>query len=378
MLILGVKEDFSSNVTLDSELKGVPTSGLYLNSGTHPSITPDNLLSFLPRIDFTLSAWDSGVSYGIYSVTHDKKDLVTHEGKIFQSLMNGANEEPTEPDTVYWLETNIESLKLKSFIGKVKDRVYTDLNLTKRLVNNQYLYQEGSNSHILPNDYAAWIFEPKGSDYVSIRINEMSVQIDDVTPINVYVVNQGELVTTLTATPANGKVSFQDVGYTLVGKGKFTIAIDSTTVLSDFGVIDPLKYDGFVAYTATGTGASPQDAVYSDSANSNGLGFNISAYLDGAKYIDNNIQDFGEFVRSVLELMAFEMFLHNSNNVSDRTQRIQMNEDLLLSELKRMDIDTVGSRYYKQLKKAKARIDKTFDTQLIDEEDGFTIKVGSI
>lgn len=376
-MILGIKEDFTSNTDLDSELTSLPSSGLYLNSGVHPSVTPENLLSFLPKIEFTISDWDNGTEYTIFTESNNKKDIVSHDGKIWQSLRIGGGVTPAS-DSPNWLETNIESLRLKSFIGKVKDRVYSDLNLVKRIVNNQYLYHEGSQTHTLPNDYAGWVFEPKGSDYVSFKVNEIAIQKSGIIPVNLYVVNQGKLIDTIQVTPDNGRLTFEDVDLTLSGKGKFILAIDSTEVVSDNSYIDPLKYDGFVVYTTNGTGDAPETANYVDSQIGNGLGFNISAYFDGAKYIDNNISLFGGFVRSVFELMTFQMFLHNSNNVSNRSQRIQMNDDLLLAELKREDVDSVISRYNKNLKKAKSRIEKSFDTQLIDEEDGITITQGSL
>lgn len=300
-----------------------------------------------------------------------------HDSKIWQSIQSGTNQTPSDAST-YWLETNIESLRLKSFIGKVKDKVYSDLNLVKRIVNNQYLYNEGSQTHTLPNDYAGWVFEPKGSDYVSFKVNEVALQKSGVTPVNMYVINQGNLIDTISITPDNGRLTFEDIDLTLSGKGKFILAIDSTDVISDNSYVDPLKYDGFVVYTTNGTGDAPETATYVDSQIGNGLGFNISAYFDGAKYIDNNLSLFGSFIRSVFELMTFQKFLHNSNNVSNRAQRIQMNDELLLAELKRSDIDSVISRYNKNLRKAKSRIEKSFDTQLIDEEDELTITRTSV
>lgn len=377
-MILGIKEDFSSNVTLDSKLKSIPDSGIYLNSGVHPSITVENLLAFLPNITFTISAWDSGTTYGVFSETSNKTDLVSLNNKIYESIKAGSNQNPEAADSEYWLETNMESLKIKSLIDKVKEKVYSDLSLKKRLVSNEYLYHEGSQTHTLTDDYAAWIFEPRGSDYVSIVLNEISLQKSGTTPVSVYVVNQDKLVTTLTVTPDEGRIKFQDINYTLSGKGRHIIAIDSTEVISDNATIDPLVYDGFVAYTGVGVGTSPEGATYTNSTIGNGLGFNVTAYFDGAKYISNNLDYFGEFVRAVFELITFQMFLHNSNNTSSRTQRRVMDEELLLAELKNTQMDSVISRYYRQLKKAKARLDKAYDTQLFDEDDEITITLSSI
>lgn len=374
---LGIREDFTvKDITLDSQLTALPSTGLYLNSGVHPSITLDNLLSFLPKFDLTLSAWDNGTTYGVFTESKSKSDIVTYNSVIYQSIKAGIGNQPDEEPT-YWIETNKESLRLKAFIESVKDRVYSDLNLNRRLVNNEYLYEVSTQSHTLPNDYAGWVLEPKGSDYVYFVINEIALQKAGTTPVDVYIVNQGELVTTLSVTPNDGKLTFTDVGYTLSGKGKHIIAIDSTVVLSDQGYIDPLKYDGFTVGTVVGIGDTPEDATYTLSNYGNGLGFNFSAYFDGARYMDNNYQLFGSFIRSVFEFMVFQMFLHNPNAVANYQQRIGMSNEILLGELKNTDMDSVISRYYRELKKAQKIIEKTNDTGF-ETNDTFTIKLGSI
>ena len=190
-MVLGISEDLTSNVTLDSELASIPNSGIYLNSGVHPSITVENLLDFLPKTIFNFTAWSDTTNYGVFSVSRNKRDLVSANDKIYQSIKAGTNNEVT--DAEYWLETNIESLRIKTFIQKVQDRVYSDLNLNKRLVNSQYLYEEGDHSITLPNDYAGWMIQPKGSDYVSFRVNEISLQKDGTTPVNLYILNQKTL-----------------------------------------------------------------------------------------------------------------------------------------------------------------------------------------
>ena len=248
-MILGIKEDFSSNVYLDTELTSVSTSGLYLNSGVHPSITVDNLLSFLsfPKVIPTL--WDLATTYQSYNVSKNRSDLVTYEGVIYQSLQNtNVNKQP-DTETDYWLKTNIESLTLKSFIDKVQDRVYADLYLTKRLINSQHIYQIGDTKFLLPNDYAGWVFQPKGSDYVTITLNQVSLQALTTAPTNLYVINQGILIDTLVLTPNNGKFEFKELNYSFKGQGEWIFAIDSTNVLVSSGYIDPLSYDGFVCYT---------------------------------------------------------------------------------------------------------------------------------
>ena len=362
-MVLGIAEDFSSNVILDSELKDIPSSGMYLNSGVHPSITVENLLHFLPFLEITPSDWNIATTYDVLNTSRNLKDIVTYNSKIYQSIKAGVGNQP-DTSSDYWLETNLDSLRLKNFIEKVKDRFYSDLRLTKRIVNNQYLYEVGEETITLPSDYAAWVFEPKGSDYTSFRINEIAFQKKSTTPVNLYVVNQGKLIDTLTITPKDGVVGFDTLDYTFSGKGRWIFAIDATEVESNNYSIDPLRYKGFVAYTATGTGDNPESATYSYKTTGNGLGFNISAFLDASTYIDNNINEFSNYVRATFEYMVFQMFLHNSNNRKNLQQRNVIDRDLLVAELKNDKADTVVKRYLNEKRLAMKELKRTFDNQI--------------
>lgn len=372
-MILGIAEDFSSDVALDSQLKAVPSSGLYLNTGVHPSVNVGNLIDFLPKLNFTFAAWSNSTAYNVFLTSRNRSDIVTHNSKTWQCIQAHTNQTPAEG--AYWTETNIDSLRLKIFIESVKDRVLTDLNLNKKLVNNQFIYEEGDTLKTLPSDFAAFVIEPKGSDYVSFRINQISIQADGVTPINVYVVNNGTILKTVAVTPANGKLNFQDVDITLSGKGKFYLAIDNQDVYIKGGTLLPHKYDGFVIYSATGTGATADVADWSYNSLGFGMGINISAYLDASQYVSNNLLDFGNFIRAAFEYMVFQMFHANPNNRSNRSERIQMSEELLLAELKSADGDTVLKRYYKQRSKAQSMLQKTFDTQLKKKSNAVRIRV---
>lgn len=378
-MVLGIAEDFTTNVSLDAELQAVPVNGLYLNSGVHPCITLENLLAFLPYLSINISEWNEETTYGRYSQTRNRADLVLYDDTLYQSIAaDNTNHLPDEDDSDYWMETNLNSLRLKSFIQRVQDKVYADLNLTRRLVNNQYLYEVGRTQVSLPNNYAAWVFEPKGSDYITFRINQISFQSNTAGPVNLYVINQGILVDTISITPSAG-VSFRDVNYTFSGPGRWIFAIESTDVWVSGKTIDPHKYNGFVVYTATGTGDAPETAAYSYSTSGNGLGFNITVYLDASRYIENNVNEFGNFIRATFEYLVFQMFLHNPNNVSNRQQRIQMDDDLLAVETKNLNGDTVASRYMYEKKKAVKQLQYTFDTQLSDAGNGnFEIELASL
>lgn len=376
-MILGISEDWTRDITLDSALKSVPSSGLYVNKGVHPSITLDNLLSFLPNTVFTFLAWSSETTYEVFLTDYKKTNIVTKDGKVYQSIaVTNLNQDPAT-QTGYWLETNIESLRLKVFLKSVEDRVLSDLNLHKRLITNQFLYEQGDTVKTMPNDYVAWVFEPKGSDYVTIRINQISLQKDGTTPVNLYVINQGNLVETITITPDNGNINFENKEIVFKGKGQFKLAMASSDVYVGGATIDPLRFNGFVAYTANGTGDTPQGAKYTYNTFGNGIGINVSAYLDSDVYVDNNLSEFGSLIRATFEFMAFEMFLHNSNNASNRAQRIQMNDDLLLAELKNMQGETIVRRFHREKKKAIEVLEKTFDTQL-SKKQGMRVKLTSL
>lgn len=378
MAILGIKEDFTVNdLVLDAELSAIPTSGLWLNSGVDTRITLENLLAFLPFPEITFVAYSDATTYGNYSLTQKRTDIVTHGGKLWQSIQGSNLNNTPSSNSLFWMETNVESLKLKMFIEKVKDRVYTDLNFLKRIINNQYIYEVGENTVQLEGDYVAWVFEPRGSDYVSITINQISLQKAGTTPIDLYVVNQGVLVDTLSITPSDGKVEFKDVNYTFKGHGRWIFAIEATDVISKRGVVDPLSYDGFVCYTAVGYGASAQSSTWNYGNIGNGLGFNVSAELDSTLYIENNLSKIAGFVRATFELMTMEMFLANAHNRSNRAERIQFDKDALIAETKSLDMNTAAKRYYDQKKIALKAIEKTFDTQLFMDEDG-GIEIGSI
>lgn len=378
-MILGFSEDFTSNVVLDSELTSIPSSGLYVNSGVHPSINIGNLLDFLPKVDFTFETWDNVKTYNSFAISRKRTDIVSFNGKIYQSIQGtNLNNSPDEEDSEYWIETNLDSLRLKTFLEQVKDKVYSDLSLTKRLVNNQYFYDNRNvTEKLLPNNYAAWVLEPKGSDYVTIRVNQMSIQKSGTTPVNLYVVNQGELLDTITLTPSNGKVVFEDTDITFSGKGTFMLAIDSQEVYVGNATVNPLKFNGFVAYTANGIGDSPETADYTYNTYGNGLGLNVSVYLDANVYINNNLDALGNYVRAVFEYMVFQVFYHNSNNRSNRNQRIQMDDQTLLAELKDMQHETIVRKYHREKKRAIEVMERTFDTKLNDHE-GLRIKVGSV
>jgi hypothetical protein len=376
-MVLGISEDYTVDIDFDSELTNIPTSGLYINSGVHPSITNENLLEFLPKTVITFLAWSDSIDYKVFSETRNKKDIVISNGKIYQSIKEGVGQFPLTQDSLYWLETNLNSLRIKNFIEKVKDRVYTDLSLNKRLINNQFLYDDGDTATTLLNDYAGWVIEPKGSDYVSFRINQISIQKSGTTPINLYIINQKTLVKTITITPNDGELNFVNTDIVLSGKGVFKLVIDSTDVFVGNKNIDPKRFDGFVAYTTNGTGIAPETAKYTYSTYGNGIGLNITAYLDSKVYIDNNLSNFASFVRATFEYMAFQMFMHNSSNASNRATRIQMADNILMAELKETKADTVVARYLNEKNMAIKMLEKTFDTQL-KSQGGLTTQIGSL
>lgn len=368
-MILTFAEDFTSTVDLDSELIGTPESGIYWNRGVHPIMTVSNILNYLPIVSFTFPVWVVGTTYGEFDVSRSKGDIVTFNGDLYLSLQSGNIGNSPDVTPLFWLITNIESIRMRSFIWTVEDNFKSALTLDRKLIENQYIYDVGKEVKTLSGDFSGWAFEPKGSDYVRIRINQIALQATTTTPQNLYVINQGQLITTLTLNPIDGVLQFEEVGYTITGKGRFLFVIDSQDVLSENPYNDPLRYDGFVCYPVSGIGATPEDSDYSEGTIGNGLNWNISAYLDSQVYIDNNQVDFAKFLQAQFEFDAVRMFLHNSNNRSNRDERMVVDspliEQLLSTETLNTDMNTIARKYIKEKKFAAEAINRTFDKFLV-------------
>ena len=369
-MVLTFAEDFTSTFDLDSQLIGTPESGLYWNRGVHPILTVEGLLSFLPIISFTFPDWDNAKTYSEFDTSRKKSDIVTLNSIIYQSLQDSnTNNSPDEVDSTFWLPTNLESLRIKSFIWTVEDNFRAALTLDRKLIENQFIYNVGETLQTLSNDFSGWAFEPKGSDYVKIRINQISLQANTDVQQSLFVINQGRLIDTLTLNPDNGILSFEDVGFTISGKGRFLFVIYSQEVLIENPFNDPLRYDGFLAYTVTGIGTTAASAEYSDSSVGNGLNFNVSAYLDSDLYITNNQVDFAKFLQVQMELDFVKTILHNAYFRSNREERIlktgALAQQLLSTETLNLDLNTIARKYEIEKKIAVEAVNKTFDKFLV-------------
>lgn len=375
-MVIGISNDFTSSVILDAELTATPDSGLYVNKGSHPLITVKNLLEFLPILsldDFT--NYNSATAYGNYSVSKSRADIVKYSGKLYQSkTASNTNNDPST-STSNWLETNVESLVLKNFIDAAVSKMYSDLKLTKRLVSNHYIYEVGNQTVSLPNDYAGWVFEPKGSDYVSININQIAFQKSGTTSVNLYVINQGKLIDTLEITPSDGSVSFSNLGYKFKGKGQWIFAIDSTDVIRGNKVVMPDSFSGIYCFPVIGSGNAPESSSWVRSSVGNGLGFNVTATLESDVFIENNISNFGGLLKSTFEMLSFELFLSNPSARIALNER-NMDEKILIAETKNSDVNTVFSRYIKELESAKEAISKSLDSEL-QQKEGLEIEINT-
>lgn len=373
-------EDWSSDTVLDSELTGTPESGLYLNHGVHPLITIDNILTFLSDKTITYSAYSAGTTYGKYLLTRAKTDIVTYNSKIYQSKETD-NKGNLPTDTNYWIETNLESLKIKAEVFKAEDSLISALKLNRKLIENQFLYNVGSDEIVLNGDYSGRAFEPKGSDYIKIRINQICLQAMTTENVSLYVINQGQLIDTLTLHPNNGILEFEDLGYEMYGKGIFYLVFESQTVKANPTYDDYLKYTGFVSYPVQGTGDTPQNSTYSESI-CNGLNFNISVYFDSSLYVINNLIDFSKALQSQFELNMIRLFLNNPFNrvsIEERGTLSKNDKDMLYNETvnKDINVDTVINRYNKNIKDAIDAINRTYDNFTEIKED-FKISIGTI
>lgn len=376
-MVIGITEDFSIQTSLDSELTSVPSNGIYINSAVHPMITLKNLLNFLPIKEYTFDAYDNTFEYTPFEDSRNvKKSIIEDGGKLYQCIKTSTGNLVT--DTEFWLETNIESLRLKSFLYNTLDRVNSDLSLERRLIDNQYIYEIGENKHLPEGDYFGWAIEPKNSDYVRLCLNELSIQNDTSGLVNVYIVNQGVLIDTLQVQGGDKKVKFERTDYSFFGKGTFYFLIDKQDVYRYNSMVDWLRYDGFVTYPVTATGNTWDVLDINQNSSTNGIGLNISAYLDSEVYLTNNLKNIASYVRSTFEYLAFQLFSQNANSRANSDVRDQMNTNIVMKELKDMETDTVVSRYHKQRKEAFIAIQKTFDAHLLNDSDELTVTVSSV
>ena len=358
-MIVTFAEDFSDTVELDSQLTGIPESGVYLNRGVHPLVTVKNVLDVSPIAELTFTAWNASVTYSKFEDYPKKSNIVSYNSKVYESIANtNLNNFPT--DTDYWLETNLNSVRLKHQIYSSRDNMISALQLQRKLIENQYLYHVSDTLVTLDNDYSGWAFEPKGSDYVKIRINQIALQANTSSAVSLYVVNQGSLITTLTLNPQDGKLVFEDVDYTIYGKGAFYFVIDSQDVYSDAVYNDPLKYNGFVCYPVTGSGDTAAGATYSKLFEGNGFGFNISAHLDSDIYVDNNIKDLAQLWRTQFEYDVLQLMMYNPNSRRHGDQRIMPRDDIRMEVMDNQHY-TVVAKYKRDIKMAREAIDRTFD-----------------
>jgi hypothetical protein len=380
MAIVALKDDFTTLFNLDKELTDKPKSGIYLNSGVHPSITTENLLAFLPYPDFNFDNYNQNTTYQKYSETLKRSDVVRHDGQLYQSLTNdNAGNQLT--NQTHWMLTNLDSLKLKMFINKVIDRVKSDLHLEKRLVNNQFIYETNflrDQQFTTSYGFAGWVFEPKGSDYLTITINQMSLKSLVPGDATIYVLNQGQLVDTIELEKSS-KLDFKDVDYSFSGFGRWQFVYEQTEVLTNRSIVEPLQFDGFVCYTCVTQSTELEGAQWSWSTIGNGLVFNVSCSLNSDLYIKNNFTNLGGLIKATFELMTLEMFLANAHNRSNRQQDIQLDKDALIAETKSLEMNTAAKRFTTELRKAKNAMQKTFDTHLfLDADDCLEIEIGSV
>lgn len=378
-MILTVAEDFSNNVLLDAEVTGTPESGLYLNRGVLPVVTVDNMLSVFPITTVTFEEWDIATSYGKYTTSWNKSDIVTLNDVIYQSMV-GTNQgnSPDEVDSIYWMETNIESLRIKSFLKTSQENLLSKLSLHRRLIENQFIYDVGEDLETPSGDFFGWAFEPKGSDYVKILINQISFQANVATPVNLYVINQGVLVDTLVLNPNNGVLSFEDVGYTISGKGAFYFVTESVAVYSNGVGNLPLKYDGFICYPINGDGTVAKDIDYKESYLSNGFGFNVSVYLDSSSYVSNNILHYGSALQAQFEIDFINTLRFNANTRTNSKERtIGVDKNYLDFQATDLASNTVARKYSNEIKLAKNAVNATFD-RFLKSPKKLTIKRTSV
>ena len=379
-MILTFAEDFTSDVVLSTDLTGVPTSGMYFNRGVHPIVTLKNLLSFLPLQAYTMGTYAAGTTYGKYEDTLVRTDCVLDSSIIYESIQTANKGHTPVSSPTWWLPTNLESLRMKSFIRSSKDNLLSALSLNRKLVDSQYIYNVGTDTVVLSGNYSGWCFEPKGSDYVKIRINQIALQANTASDVSLYVVNQGVLLATLTLHPANGVLTFESVPYEIVSKGPVYLVFASQSVKTSNSYNDALKFNGFVAYPVKGIGSTAALSKYDICSAGNGLNFNISAYADSTVFVNNNLIDFAKVTQAQFEIDFLRMMISNANTRSNLNQRNLDATELnrLYFEITDLQSNTIARRYNSLIKETRQIISRTFDRALQVEDDGFDVEIGTI
>ena len=367
-MILTFKQDYSSSVVLDSQLMGVPDSGAYWNAGTHPLVSINNILSYLPDTSITTSLYAAGTTYAA-------GDLITSSSIMYESLVSSNKGHTPASSPTYWLVTNEDSQKIKRFLDQVKENVKSALKLDRKLIENQYIYHIAKSDVTPTCDYIGWAFEHKNSDYVAIRLNKLSFQANTDEEVTFSVVNNGSVIDTFLITPNDGDFEFVSTDLVFSGFGTFYLVAPAQSIKSDGEVHDPLKYNGMVCYPVEGIGATAASAEYVRCVSGNGMGFNVSAYADTSQFVLNNEIDFVEVYKWQLAYDLIQIMLFNPHTTSDRNQRnlTEYNRDILTMEAKDNILNTITTRYNKVVSEAREIISKTFDSLLRNQDKDFTI-----
>lgn len=370
-------DDYSSEIVLDTELTGTPLSGMYFNRGVHPLITLDNIINHLSLKTIIFSAYAAGTTYNNFMTTRLKSDIVTSAGKTYQSIADANIGNTPSSSPTKWVETNLESTKIKTEIFKSEDALISDLNLTRKLVENQSIYNIGESAVTLGGNFSGWAFKVD-SDYVKLRINKMALQTS-ATPINIFIINQGVLLQTISLV-ASSVLSFKDVGYTFPGKGIFYAVFASQTVKASSESVDPYKYRNFTCYPVQGIGATAAGSEYKISS-CNGLNFNVTVYADSTEYIRDNMIDFSKALQARFELDMLGLFYNNPNIVvNGNTRNIEKTSVFLgnlYNEIMGIEGETVRKKYKRTVQEALESISLTFD-KMTKINTEFKIKLGTI
>lgn len=369
MAILTFNKDYSNSVELDSVLMGVPTSNEYWNVGTHPLITIQNILTYMPTTEISPAAYVAETTYSI-------GNLVTYSSVIYESLSNNNLGNTPDISTDDWLPTNEESQKIKIFLNQVKQNANNDLRLNRKLIENQYIYHIAKNDHTPTSDFIGWAFEHKFSDYVVIRLNKIAFQANTDQEVTFSIVNNSSVIETINVTPSNGVFSFSDIDLSFSGFGTFYLVTESQSIKSDGEINDPLKYKGMICYPVEGNGSSISAANYFRTTSGNGMGFNVSAYIDTSSYISFNEIDFVNVYKWRLAYDLVNMMLFNPNANSDRFERNHtgINKELMIMESKDNKLNTISNKYEKLIKETRGLISNSFDRVLKQKDNDFKVK----
>lgn len=369
--MIGFKHDFTTDAFLDKEILKNSSDFCCLNENA-PLLTLANILDFLPKIEINFSIFSINKTYFSFAETQDYNSILTYNGELYQCIATSIGNLPTDEN--FFIKTNLDSIRLKSYINNVLEKVKEDLQLSYNLIENQSIFPSNLNMKYTPiNDKIGVSFEKRGSDYISIIINEFSAYADvNDNTFNLYHYLNNSLKKTISINNSfSNEYQTNFINLELNEKGSHVLAIDKRPMFNSNKQINPLRYDSFIYNNVELTNGR----FVRSSVSCNGIGVNVSTALKSDLFLKHNLKLFHRFLKATFEYLFYQTILINSNKRINSNTRLLFDEKLLLSELKNKDTDSVLNRYLKEKDLALSLMKKTFDKQINKNTDEMEIEI---